>query len=275
MKTLYVSDLDGTLLRSDATLSAFTAETVNTLVRQGMRFSYATARSDYTAGAITAALTKELPVIVYNGTFILENGTQRVLLSNSFAAKDAAYIWQTFAAGGVYPFVYAHIGGAERASYLPDRLSADMQDFAVSRTEDQRMRPTTESEVLRGEVFHFVAMDSAEHLLPIYENLRADFPCYYSIDMYTKSPWLEVYPRGVAKANAVLQLKKLLGCDKLVCFGDGKNDVSMFKVADECYAVENAAPELKAIATAVIGNNNDDAVAKWLLENYKEETYAD
>ena len=50
-------------------------------------------------------------------------------------------------------------------------------------------------------------------------------------------------------------------------FGDGKNDVDMFELADEAYAVANAVPELKAKATAVIGGNNEDGVAKWLLEN--------
>ena len=43
-KTLYVSDLDGTLLRRDQTVSPFTAETINTLTARGMLFSYATAR---------------------------------------------------------------------------------------------------------------------------------------------------------------------------------------------------------------------------------------
>ncbi len=270
MKTLYVSDLDGTLLQSDATLSAFTAETVNALTERGMLFSYATARSQYTAGAITASLAKTIPVIIYNGTFILENGTQRILQGNCFPKEDAAHVLRVFTEGGVYPFVYAHVDGAERASYVPDRLSSDMQRFADGRTEDARMRPCAETEMQDGEAFHFVAMDTAEHLLPIYEALRETFPCYYTIDMYTKSPWLEVYPRGVSKANAVLQLKKLLGCDRVVCFGDGKNDLSMFAIADECYAVENAAPELKAAATAVIGKNDEDAVAKWLLEHYAE-----
>ena len=70
-----------------------------------------------------------------------------------------------------------------------------------------------------------------------------------------------------SKANAVMQLKELLHCDKVVCFGDGKNDISMFKAADECFAVENAVDELKQIATGVILSNNSDGVARWLLEN--------
>ena len=58
-----------------------------------------------------------------------------------------------------------------------------------------------------------------------------------------------------------------LGCDRLIVFGDGKNDIDMFQLADESYAVANAAPELKAVATGVIGSNDEDAVAKWLLEH--------
>ena len=74
-------------------------------------------------------------------------------------------------------------------------------------------------------------------------------------------------PLTASKSHATQQLKELLGCEKLVVFGDGKNDVDMFELADEAYAVANAVPELKAKATAVIGGNNEDGVAKWLLEN--------
>ena len=52
-------------------------------------------------------------------------------------------------------------------------------------------------------------------------------------------------------------------------FGDGINDIEMFKMADEAYAVENAVPELKEIATGIIAGNNDDAVAKWLKKHYR------
>ena len=48
---------------------------------------------------------------------------------------------------------------------------------------------------------------------------------------------------------------------------NGKNDIDMFELSDEAYAVENAVDELKEAATAVIGSNNDDGVAKWLDVN--------
>ena len=69
--------------------------------------------------------------------------------------------------------------------------------------------------------------------------------------------------------HAIRQLKELLRCNRLVVFGDGKNDVDMFEQADESYAVANAVDELKAVSTSVIDSNENDGVAKWLLENAK------
>lgn len=75
MKTLYVSDLDGTLLHSDASLSEYTAQTINGLLAKGMLFSYATARSYRTASQVTKKLDARIPLIVYNGTFVIDNAT--------------------------------------------------------------------------------------------------------------------------------------------------------------------------------------------------------
>lgn len=50
-------------------------------------------------------------------------------------------------------------------------------------------------------------------------------------------------------------------------FGDAMNDIPMFEISDECYAVANAAEPLKALATGIIGSNEEDAVAKWLTEH--------
>jgi Cof subfamily protein (haloacid dehalogenase superfamily) len=81
----------------------------------------------------------------------------------------------------------------------------------------------------------------------------------------------EINVSGISKGFAALEVCAYYQCSKddMYGFGDGMNDLEMFKMADEAYAVENAVPELKALATAVIGSNDEDAVAKWLLENYR------
>ncbi len=67
--TLYVSDLDGTLLTEEEKLTEFTLRVLNRLTEQGVRFTYATARSRNSAEVVTQGLNKSLPVIVYNGAF--------------------------------------------------------------------------------------------------------------------------------------------------------------------------------------------------------------
>lgn len=89
--------------------------------------------------------------------------------------------------------------------------------------------------------------------------------------------WRRPHPRHPAhakeatKADAISQLKQMLGCDKVVVFGDGSNDVDMFRTADESYATANACDELKQIATEIIGSNDDNAVAEWLLYRCSQE----
>ena len=54
----------------------------------------------------------------------------------------------------------------------------------------------------------------------------------------------------------------------MICFGDSDNDMSMFKLADECYAMGQGLTALKTMATATIGTNNDNGVAQFLAKRY-------
>lgn len=267
-KTLYVSDLDGTLLRGDQTISEFTANTLNRLISEGMMFSYATARSYATSSIVAEGLDAKIPVIVYNGTFILENGTKKQLLSHFFTDEEAKLVTASLVEGGIQPIVYSYVDGKEKYFYCPGLINEVTEAFLKTRRGDGRDNEAASvDELCVGDVFHFSCIDTAEKLLPMYEKLRERFSCVYYKEMYSGDWWLEVHPTGVSKANAVLELKKLLGCDRVVCFGDGRNDISMFNISDECYAVANAEPDLKEMATGIIDGNNDDGVAKWLAES--------
>ena len=73
MSTLYVSDLDGTLLRSNEKTSEYTNKVINSLTERGMLFSYATARSLITAKKVTRGINAKIPLIVYNGASVIDN----------------------------------------------------------------------------------------------------------------------------------------------------------------------------------------------------------
>ena len=269
--TLYLSDLDGTLLRSDQTLSAYTCAVIDRLVSAGVHFSYATARSIETAEKVTRGIRVALPVIVQNGTFIVDSATKKPLWSAKFTPQEAERIFEAFLRRGLFPIIYAVIDGRNRFSYLRDRCTGPQWEFLLTRIggSDRRAREIfSEEDALDGDLHYFACISDDEGaLLSVKEALEGDFRCIFSRDIYTGAPWLEVMPESASKAAAARRLQKMLGCNKLVCFGDAVNDLPMFELADECYAVTNAAPELKVIATDVIGGNDEDAVAGWLEKN--------
>ena len=265
-KTLYVSDLDGTLLRSDRITSDYTNRVINQLTEKGIVFSYATARSVYTSRIVTRGMTAAIPVILYNGAMILDLQTQE-LLDSAFFGPDVYPLLDELFAAGIYPTVYAMIEGRERFSNLPAKSSKGTLDFIASRNDARKRIVDTDEALIAGDLFYLTCIESPDKIAPFYEKYRDIFHCVYQKDIYSGEQWLEIMPQRATKAEAVRRLKALSGCSRLVVFGDGMNDLEMFGIADEAYATENAVPELKRIATGVIGSNDEDAVAHWLEKN--------
>ena len=265
-KTLYVSDLDGTLLRSNERTSDFTNEVINTLTEKGMLFSYATARSLVTAKKVTKGLNAKIPLIIYNGAFIVDNVTGEILKANYFG-EPAGEILDKLFENEIYPIVYSYIDGVEKFSFVPELSTPGMKKFTDSRHGDIRTNVVrTPDDLRKGDIFYFTCIDEPEKLEPIYEAYKDRFHCVYQKDIYTQDQWIEIMPLEASKANAIKQLKKIYGCEKVIAFGDGKNDIDMFELADEAYAVSNAHPALKEKATKIILSNDEDGVAKWLQE---------
>ena len=268
-KTLYVTDLDGTLLKSDKTLSSFTARTINRLVKEGMLITYATARSLISAQEVIKGLDVTLPVIVYNGAFILSANGKNRLSACLFTDREKEEILTVMQSGNVYPRVYALQEGRERYSYLPEKLSDGTKAYLLSRKGDIRANPTVLSELCLGEVYCFSCIDDYHKLFLVYEKLKEKYEALLYRDPYTGDFWLEVLPRNATKAMAVCKLKDILGCDEVVSFGDETNDLSMFASSDRAYAVAGANDALKKAATACIGFCDEDGVAKFLLEEWE------
>lgn len=268
MSNLYVSDLDGTLLRSNEATSEYTNQVINTLVDRGMIFSYATARSLITAKKVTKGINAKIPLIVYNGAFVIDNVTEKILIANYFDDSVHSVLEDLFR-NGVYPIVYAYINGEEKFSFVRELCTKGMDMFLNSRKGDIRTNEVkTLSELKEGNIFYITCIDEAEKLKPLYNKYKDKYHCVYQTDIYTKEQWLEIMPSGASKSNAIRQLRTMLDCDKLIVFGDGRNDIDMFQMADESYAVANVPEDLKKYATEVILSNDDDGVARWLESNF-------
>lgn len=269
MSNLYVSDLDGTLLRSNETTSEYTNSAIHSLVERGMLFSYATARSFITAKKATKGIDAKIPLIVYNGALVIDNITEKILIANYFGS-DVFDILDDLFDNGVYPIVYAFIDGKEKFSFVPKLCSRGMQMFLNTRKGDVRTNVVDSTHKLKeGNIFYITCIDAPSTLKPLYEKYKDKYHCVYQTDIYTNKQWLEIMPVQASKANAIKQLQSMLGCSRVIVFGDGKNDIDMFQIADESYAVENAHDDLKKYATDIIPSNDEDGVAQWLLDHYK------
>ena len=269
MKTLYASDLDGTLLDPDQKITPFTASVIEELVRQGGCFCYATARSLITARKATQGLDCPFPLILHNGVFIRDNKDGSYLLKKLFDKKSILPLIDMIISKGLYPIVYSIINGEEKFSFISEKLTPEQSFFVSTRgSDDPRVRSVkTLEELVEGDIFYLSYLGTKEQIAPLDEKCEGYGIHLFQRDTYDEFYWLEIMPDGATKANAAGELAKLLGCERIVAFGDGLNDMELFRAADEAYAVDNACDELKAAADGVIGSNDSDGVAKWLSEN--------
>ncbi len=272
IKTLYVSDLDGTLLNSKMRISENSLNIINALIDEGMIFTYATARSISSASIVAQGLSTKHPIIAYNGAFIVEPDTRKILAKEDFSREQTEVVMKILGRNQISPLVYSFVEGKERVSWIPSEENEGKRHYIDSRKGDKRLRPVESSEeIYAGEVFYFTCIGEKEELEPAYKVLKdnENYTCTFQPEIYREEYWLEIMPRKATKANAILKLKEILGCERIVSFGDAINDIPMFQISDECYAVENAVEELKKMAMEIIPSNNDDGVAKWLFENIK------
>lgn len=269
MQTLYVTDLDGTLLNSNDRISQYSIETINGLVAKGMQFTYATARSLVSASVVAKGLSTTIPVIAYNGALIIHPATGEVISSLSFTEEEAGYLSGVLRENGANPLVYAYVDGVERVSYVAGRENEGIQRYLDMRKGDRRFRQLSDETCLyQGDIFYFTCIADREELAPMYEIFAGDgrFRCTLQQELYRPEYFLEIMPKKASKAEAIKRLKEIWHCDRVVSFGDAINDIPMFEISDECYAVANAVPELKTYATGEIASNDEDGVAKWLAQ---------
>ncbi|MGN1235008.1 MAG: HAD family hydrolase [Christensenellaceae bacterium] len=267
MSTLYISDLDGTLLTREERISDYSLALLNRMIEGGLPFTYATARAIGSARHATRGLRLCLPAIYYNGA-VIADADGKLIHCEGFSQLDCAYLIDQIRRCGIEPIVYALIDGEEKVSYSKGRETPGVLRYLARRKGDRRLRPvSSDEELFRGLVFYVTLIAERSQLDPLCRIVTATegtFSTIYNRETYQTDYWLEILPFGATKGKAAKRLKEYLGFDRIVCFGDGKNDLGLFEVADERYAVRNADDALKARADAIVGYCEEDGVAKWL-----------
>ncbi len=273
MKTLYISDLDGTLLQPNVELSANTVGILNELISQGMLFTVATARSIASVKPILKELDVSVPVVLMNGVCIYDLKRNDYIKVETLPRESVTRLMELIETYQLKGFAYIIKNGV-MSTYYEDLNTKALHDFYQERVTLYQKRFTqidSFSSLTEEPLIYFSLMDYPEKLEPVYQSLRQipELNSVFYKDNYSPDLWyLEIYSKSASKYHAVQFLRSYLEPEKVVCFGDNHNDLPLFEASDYKLAVNNAVAALKEKADRVIGCNTEDGVAVWLKENF-------
>ncbi|MCM1292224.1 MAG: Cof-type HAD-IIB family hydrolase [Bacteroides sp.] len=278
-RTLYITDLDGTLLNAESRVSPASARLISELTSAGALITCATARTPATVEMLLADTAMTPPAIVMTGAALWDR-TSCSYIEVSFIPTDVLHaIMDLCASYGVTPFSYTiHADGIIHAYYhgRPGKKERQFIDER-SRLRLKRMhiieRPAVRIAPVYADTALVFALGPLTHITALADALKAMDICSVSCypDIFNHSTgYIEIFAHGVSKASAVAKMKERMGADRLVVFGDNLNDLPMMAVADTAVAVANALPEVRQAAHTVIGPNTADAVARFIAADLQK-----
>ncbi|MEM1412687.1 MAG: HAD-IIB family hydrolase [Pseudomonadota bacterium] len=269
---LIVFDLDGTLLDKDSGLSAYTSDTLEALADAGVAYTVATGRTLHAARGLLEGHGFCLPHVYKNGVMIWDPRKDHYLHQNFLTLSEVEHVLTAVLAQDVTPFVFTFEPGGHHAIYHTPLKNETEQRLAGEFTKRSEVVLLPAAKLpAAAEITNISALGEGPAVDRI-EALIADEPhlVAYAGDAWEGNGWrwIDIHHSEASKGAAVDTLRAQLGADRVVCFGDSYNDLSMFETADECYAPANAADPVKEAATAVIGRHDEDGIARFLRKRF-------
>ena len=272
MKTLYISDMDGTLLQSNGKMSDYTKEKLNEFYEKGIPFAVATARSMVSATPLLEGVRFAAPIVLMNGVFVYDTETKKAVKYHEIPHSALQKILDCFYEKNLHPFMFLYSDDYKLSIKYTEFDNDGMKEFYDMRVDmlDGRFTQTDDlTNLEKGQHPVYVNYYALrQYLDEIVEKLKSipeiDF-AYYK-DSYSDDWLVEIYSHTASKANGANEAKEFVGAESITAFGDNLNDIIMLKGADTAVAVENAVSQVKEIADIIIGNNNDDSVVKYIAK---------
>lgn len=251
MIKMIVTDLDGTLLRADKTVSADTETVLNRCRAQGIKLVFATARPIRAVRGLNLPLNFDAGV--YHNGAVIHIGNVAPLLCG-IAPPQANRLLQ---------IIFQWNREAKVFVEYQDRALSNFDAAAVWR--GTVYEKTDYAQPIDATVDKIIVVegDSAQQ-----EALRAKLPADVCLIPSKGSVWIlmhrdAVKEKAVARVAAAFQIPLA----EITAFGDDENDLEMLRICGAGVAMENAPLKVKAAANHVCGNNHADGLAKWLEEN--------
>ena len=252
---LICTDLDGTLLRSDGTISQENLDAIEHFKGEGGYFTFVTGRMPYYAMHVCEAIKPNVPFGCVNGGGVYDHVAGKYIWAQEMP-KDVCELIKTI--DEAFPNVGIQVVGFENSYFC--KMNGTMVNF----------RKATNLPDIQGH-YEDVAVPFAkilfgteinEEIMAIQQALLAH-PRSGEFD-YIRSQHnlFEILPKGSGKGVAIEKLAQHLKTDKTIAIGDYDNDISMFHAAKLGVAVANACPAALAAADYVTVSNDEHAIAQ-------------
>lgn len=272
-KTLYVSDLDGTLLDREGWLSEYTIQVVRRMIDDGKLFTIATARSLPAANDLIWYLGLRLPVVLANGSTIYDTIRRRYLHVDPIPLNVIPNVLWIVESYHICGFLYALRD--EKISVYYRHLWQEW-DLVYHATRVERYN---------GRIYQSKdLMEVAHHNMPVYMVACGPKEVLYAIqrdlehlsgisseiyeDVYNSFFYMDIFSSASSKTKGMLALQEITGAQELVAFGDNFNDMQMLLAADRAYVPRNGVLAAQHLADGVLDYAHRDGVAHFLAKEF-------
>jgi len=269
---LVVFDLDGTLLNKDSAISDYTSETLRLLAEHEIAYTVATGRTLHSARSVLGGNDFLLPQAYKNGVMTWHPEEKRFTNGAMLTIAELDHVVGAFVRANVTPFVFTLDKSQGGTVYHPPMTSPIEEELIRNAGLGDNFTVRTLEELpAHALITHVNAIGPGDAIETVLQSVESEpHLVAYSgtIRDGRQWRWLDIHHSDASKGGAIAEMKELLGIERVICFGDSDNDLSMFEMADESYAPANANELIKAAATAVIGHHDEEGIARFLRERF-------
>ena len=252
---LLLFDLDGTLLRSDKTISARTMNALHKCKEQNILIGVSTSRAEQNCMTFLPELKPD--ILIISGGAAVKYGDNYIYTAEFSVEETRSMI------------AYAKdICGAD-CEITIDTLDAHYWNYKVD---------PNKIDATWGETIYTDYIDYSEKALKFCveifdpsqaEELAGKLPDCDCL-RFSGSSWYKFTKKGATKETAILKVCKAsnITLNDVAAFGDDVPDIGMLTICGTGVAMENAVEAVKEAADIVIGSNDEDGIAEYLEEYF-------
>ena len=254
---LICTDLDGTLVQSDKSISRENLEAIEYFKREGGYFTFITGRMPYYASHIYETIKPNAPVGCANGGGLYDYKAGKYLFLQTLS-PEALELVDAAEAG---------VAGIGFQANTPERVYFCKDNSAMEWFRETTGMPNLQCRhrEVKEPIVKVVFGDKREAAIVRLSKLLREHPLADRFDFIRSEAYLyEILPKGISKGAVLPRLAEHLGIamKKTVAVGDYNNDVSMLRAAGVGIAVANACLEAKEAADVITVSNDEHAIAR-------------